>query len=137
MFQQKGRNMKKYIIIIGMLVMGYVNVFGQNDNYIFTALTGPFKNGKLNYIVGLKNINSLEIGIALGSRDWSEYNLFYSNYHISPEITFINSGPLIGTKLGFSASFILLNIGTQFIHYTDFQTQDFAIRPEIGLTLLV
>lgn len=128
--------MKTLLIIIGLLVGG--NVFGQNkENLIhYSGIFQPLKERNVNYIIGCKNLNTLELGIALGARHLSEYNLFYSNYHLSPEITFTPDNPILGTKVGFTNNLIFLNVGTQFIHYTDFQNQNFAIRPEIGLTLL-
>ena len=130
--------MKTLLVIIGLLVGG--NVFGQKltkDDNLFssTGIKQPFTQGELNYIIGCKNLNTLELGIALGARHW-DYLLFYSNYHLSPEITFTPDKPILGTKVGFTTNYILLNVGTQFIHYTDFQNQNFAIRPEIGLTFL-
>lgn len=119
--------MTTLFVIIGLLIGG--NVFGQNNSKVFTE---PITNGKLNYIVGLKNTNTVELGLARGTRNWG-FSLVNSNYHISPEITITpNNSIIIGTKLGFSATYFILNMGTQLIHYTDFQKQDFAIRPEIG-----
>lgn len=127
--------MKTIFVIIGLLVGG--NVFGQKGNDFLdnTGILQPFKEKDLNFIFGCKNLNTLELGIALGARHWG-YDLFYSNYHLTPEITFTPDKPILGTKVGFTTNFILLNVGTQFIHYTDFQNQNFAIRPEIGLTFL-
>lgn len=127
--------MKTLFVIIGLLVGG--NVFGQEDRNMISLIS--FKNaiteGNLNYIVGLNNLKTIEFGIARGSR-CGYWGLCYTNYHLSPEITFTPDMPILGTKVGFTTNFILLNVGTQFIHYTDFQNQNLAIRPEFGLTFL-
>lgn len=123
--------------------MSWVNVFGQN------FFKDPITKGRFNYIIGLQNINisatklglnALELGIARGFREdcrgGSMECLLYSNYHLSTEINFDNSNPFTGIKLGYTCSIIFLNMGFQAIEYTNLKHNDFALRPEIGFTLI-
>ena len=122
--------------------MSWVNVFGQN------FFKDPITKGRFNYIIGYQNINPinleglniLELGIARGFREVCSGGgmdcLWYSNYHLSSEIIFNNPNPCTGLKLGYTFSFIFLNLGIQIVDYTNFKQSDFAIRPEIGFTLI-
>ena len=63
--------MKRYILIIGLLVISLVNVIGQGVilETSYELLKEPFINGQNHYIVGVNQMKStaFEIGIARGT----------------------------------------------------------------------
>ncbi|MEY5048370.1 MAG: hypothetical protein RLZZ175_1729 [Bacteroidota bacterium] len=129
--------MKTLLVIIGLLVGG--NVFGQDEwkdeYYNYNSFPKAIKSGHLNYILGYKNLNTLELGIARGERGEGFGEYTYSNIHFSPEITFNSDKVIWGNKFGVTTTFYWATFTCQFIHYTDFKNQNLVIRPEIGPSL--
>jgi hypothetical protein len=76
------------------------------------------------------------MGIARGYRDEINCGLSYSNYHLSSEIILNKNTSYTGLKMGYTYSSGFINLGLQAINYTNFIQNIFALRPELGLTLI-
>jgi hypothetical protein len=123
-------NGKLYVLVILMLM------FLGNK-----ASAQKFGVEGIDFILGYQRqphqVNTLELGIAHGSRgrEWGAF--FYRNYHLTGELLFKNNQvDVVGIKGGYTISAFLLNGTAQVVYYTNGNTSDIAIRPEVGLTLM-
>lgn len=90
-------------------------------------------------IVGYQyqNYNTLEFGIAYGTRGREFAGLLYKNVHLCSEVLLNDKGSNIyGLKAGLTYTYILVDAAAQFTYYSNFNQSSFVFRPEIGLTYI-
>lgn len=84
-----------------------------------------------------QNYNTIELGIAYGTRGDELGSLFYRNVHLCSEILLNDKGKNIyGLKAGLAYTYVFLNGAAQFIYFSNFANSSIVFRPEIGLTFI-
>ncbi len=139
------------------MAIGISNVRLMNNNKVFKGIVYKCillltvlltSEAKAQFSLGVNGIdgivgyqyqkyNTVELGIAYGTRGTDAESLFYRNIHLCSEILLNDKGSNIyGLKAGLTYTYILVNAAAQFTYYSNFNQSSFVFRPEIGLTYI-
>jgi len=111
--------------------------------FIFISITSLFSQDKGYFVIepSYSYYHQHEINVALirsvGVVDHVvDLPVGYLGPSISGGVSFTETKSLLVTKAGFSGFIYVIGARINLINYTDFNTSQFSIRPEIGLSLL-